>query len=241
MPDIAVIEGNNIKTTAQSKYFATTDGTASKLSELKYENVDQLIGPSDQVNPADGSYSAKDQASPEASSIITDRLEHDGVQFTPLTKSDTDKMGNGNLELFEKIENEYKTKSTVQQIGKAAKGAAAMSAVVCGSIYTILQIQRANKGKISYDEAVKNTVIETATSAADSAVKAAGNVAVQSLMVRYGAEKAVIEILAKQSLNSMLKTNAVTVGVTCVIDAIKDLVKLGSGSISKEVFYERQG
>jgi hypothetical protein len=239
-PDIVVTENNTIQTTAQSKYYATVDATASKLSDLKYENIDQLIGPSDQVNPSDG-YSVQDQASPEAAPKITERLEHDGVQSTPLTKPEADQMGGGNLDHLEKIENQYQTKSTIQQIGNAAKGAAAMSAVVCGSINTLRYIQSARNGEISSDEAVIKIVVETAAAAADSAVKASANAGVQSLLVRYGAEKAVIEVLAKQSLKSMLKTNAVTVGVVSVVDAIKDLVKLGTGSISKEEFYERQG
>jgi hypothetical protein len=240
-PDIAVAENNTIKTTAQSKYYATVDGTAAKLSDPKYENVDQLIGPSDQINPTDGSYSVQDQASPEAAPKISDHLEYDGVKSAPLTKSEADQMGGGNLDCLEKVENQYKTESTVQQMGNAAKGAAAMSAVVCGSINSLRYMQLARNGSITADEAVKSIVVETAAAAADSAVKASANAGVQSLLVRYGSEKAVIDVLAKQSMKSMMKTNAVTVGVVCVVDAIKDLVKLGTGSISKEEFYERQG
>ena len=39
----------------------------------------------------------------------------------------------------------------------------------------------------------------------------------------------------------MLKTNAVTVGVNCAIDAVKDLVRLGAGKISAQEFFDRQG
>jgi hypothetical protein len=150
-------------------------------------------------------------------------------------------MGEGNKDPLNIIENEYNSKSTIQQVRKAATGAATMSAIVCGSINIFRFVQQARVGKLSIDEAVKCIVVETATAAADSAVKASANAGIQSLMVRYGAEKAVIEGLAKQSMKSMFKTNVVTVGIVCTIDSIKDLVRLGTGTISKDEFYERQG
>jgi hypothetical protein len=116
-----------------------------------------------------------------------------------------------------------------------------MSAVVSGSINTIRYIQLAREGKLTANEATLKIIGETVASAADSAVKASANVGVQSLMVRYGSEKAVTQILAKQGLKFMLKTNAVTVGVVCAVDAVKDLVRLGMGDINQAEFFERQG
>lgn len=240
-PDIIVVEGGQTVTTVQSKYYATTDATAAKLSELKYEKIDQLLGPSDQVNPTDGSYSVADQASPEAAGRVTDTVQHADVSSTPLTKEEANHMGSGDLSKLEKVEREYQTKSTVKHMGKAAAGAAAMSAIVCGTTNTVRYIQLARDGQISAEEATYKIIAETASSAADSAIKASANAGIQSLIVRYGAEKAVVSTLARQSVGAMLRTSAVTVGVVCTVDAIKDMVALGMGKISKEQFYERQG
>jgi hypothetical protein len=150
-------------------------------------------------------------------------------------------MGSGDKSRLEQVENTYKTKSTLQQMGNAAVGAAAMSAVVSGSINTVRYIQLARDGKLTAQEATVKIVGETVAAAADSAVKASANAGVQSLMVRYGSEKAVTQVLAKQGLQSMMKSNAVTVGVACAVDAVKDLVSLGMGNMTKEEFFERQG
>ncbi len=120
------------------------------------------------------------------------------------------------------MENEFQTRSTVSQMKSAAVGAAALSAVISGSINTVKYISLAREGKITPQEAIIKIAGETAASAADSAVKASGVVGAQSLLVRYGSEKAAVEILAKQSLKSLAKANAVTIGVVCTIDAIKD-------------------
>ena len=234
VPDIVIVKDNEVVCEAQLKYFATDEASATKLSDPKYETMDQLIVPSDQVN------GAKDYASPEAAGKIDGQLTHGDTSSTPLSKAEADTMGAGDLSKRNETVNGYQSKSTIQQMGSAAKGAAAMSAVVCGSINIVSNIQKVRAGEISQDEAVFNILIETATSAADSAVKAATNTCVQSLITRYG-EKAVIENLAKQSAKTLLKSNAVTVGVVCTVDAVKDLVSLGMGKISQEEFYERQG
>ena len=126
-------------------------------------------------------------------------------------------------------------------MGQAATGAAALSAVISGSINTVRYIQLAREGKITAEETTYKIIGETVASAADSAVKAASTTGLNSLMVRYGSRELAQEILAKQGLKAMLKGNAITVGVVCAVDAVKDLVKLGTGSITKEQFYERQG
>lgn len=50
-----------------------------------------------------------------------------------------------------------------------------------------------------------------------------------------------MQVLARQGLKSMLKTNLVTVGVVCAVDAVKDLVRLGTGDITTQEFFDRQG
>ena len=65
------------------------------------------------------------------------------------------------------------------------------------------------EGKLSEEEAVVEILVETASSAADSAVKAGSVVGAQSLLVRYGSEKVLIDTLSKQGLKSLAKTNVV--------------------------------
>jgi len=234
VPDILIIKKGQVVSEAQLKFYQTAEASGTKVSDPKYEDMGQLVVPSDQV------VEAREYASPEAAPKIDGQVRYEEVSSTPLTKEQADQMGGGDLSNRNKVVNEYQTNSTIQQMGKAAKGAAAMSAVVCGSINILTYIQAVRAGKISQDEAVVNILVETAASAADSAVKAAANAGIQSLITRYG-EKALVENLAKQSAKALLKSNVVTVGVVCAVDAVKDLVRLGLGDITKDEFYERQG
>jgi hypothetical protein len=264
-PDIILSKDGKVISSSQLKYNDIPETTAAQMSQThegkpKYQDVDHLIGPSDQINPsgdvvsvgehaeaaaegnqARGGDPAKTEAYRQTAKKNTDVVKNDKSSSTALSKAEADKMGTGDKSKLTDIENSYKTKSTLQQMGNAAAGAAAMSAVVSGSVNTVCYIQLACEGKLTAEEATLKIVGETVSSAADSAVKAGANAGVQSLMVRYGSEKAVVETLAKQGLKSMLKTNVVTVGVTCAVDAVKDIVRLGMGDISREEFFEKQG
>lgn len=264
-PDLVILKNDTIISKAQSKYYKTSEKTAGQFSQInpdgsvKYGDMDAYIGPSDQINPTNGGESVAANASRRAqekaangeaalaesfnqtSQKVTDTLSDGECSSTPLSKQEADAMGAGDLEKLKAIENKYQTRSTIQQMGNAAKNAAALSAVVCGSINIVRYVQQAKAGTISEEEAVVKVFAETAAAAADSAIKAGANAGLQSLIVRYGGEQAVIGALAKQGAKNLLRTNAVTVGVVCAVDAIKDMVALGMGKISKEQFYERQG
>lgn len=265
IPDVIVSRDGQITTTAQSKYNYSPEETARQMSQTKdgapkYGKVDQLIGPKDQINPkgdvvsvqehaeakagalkSTGGDSAEIQAYEQTAVKSTDTLKDGKSSSTALSKTDADAMGSGDTSKLKNIENKYQTKSTLKQMGNAAVGAAALSAVVSGSINTIHYVQLAREGQLTAKEATIKIVGETVAAAADSAVKASANTGVQSLMVRYGSEKVAMEALAKQGLKSMMKSNIVTIGVVCAIDAVKDLVLLGMGNITKEEFFERQG
>ena len=234
-----------------------------------YEDVDVLIGPKDQIEgeyrdvpgepelvrtitvsehaeaKAEALKNTNKQAESEAYRQTAEKarstISNDKSSSSSLTKEEANKLGSGDKTKLKEIENTYQTRSTLQQMGKAATGAAALSAVISGSINTVRYIKLAREGKISIEDATYKIVGETVASAADSAVKAASTAALNSLTVRYGTRELAQEILAKQGLKAMLKGNVITVGVACAIDAVKDLVLLGTGSITKEQFYERQG
>jgi hypothetical protein len=257
--DIIISKDGKVIQTSQSKYYKNAHDTAGAMSEVvdgdvKYGKNDNYVGPSDQIddiknqslNNIEKNYDrngdpVRREAYRQTHDKVTDRITDGKSSSTPLSKADADKMGGGDTEHLKKIENQYQTKSTIQKMGQAAVGAAAMSAVVSGSINTVRYIQLAREGKISVQDATIKIVAETVSSAADSAVKASANAGVQSLMVRHGSEKVLVQTLSKQGMKAMLRTNVATVGVVCAIDAVKDLVKLGVGTITKEEFYERQG
>ena len=265
VPDVIVSRDGQVTTTGQSKYNYSPEETARQMSQTrdgspKYEDVDLLIGPEDQINPAGDVVSVAEHAEAKAGALqsrggdpaeiqayeqtaakSSSMLKDGKSSSTGLSKADADTMGSGNLSKLNEIESRYQTKSTLKQMGNAAVGAAAMSAVVSGSMNTVRYIQLAREGRLTAKEATVKIVGETVAAAADSAVKASANAGVQSLMVRYGSQKTVAEVLAKQGLKSMMKSNAVTVGVVCAVDAVKDLVRLGMGDMTKEEFFERQG
>jgi len=267
--DIAITKGGESIHIAQSKYGANAETTAGrgetgfsqvKDGKVKYGEADTYLAPSEQVTPKDGSVSIKEhveaaaqgndarggdplqtEAYKQTAQKVNSRLEHEGVSSSELSKEEATRMGEGDISKVDQMESRYKTASTLQQMGKAAAGAAAMSAVVCGTLNVVRYIQMVREGKLSEEEAVVEILVETASSAADSAVKAGSVVGAQSLLVRYGSEKVLIDTLSKQGLKSLAKTNVVAVGVVCAIDAVKDMVSLGLGKISREEFFERQG
>lgn len=258
-PDVILSQDGQVTHSSQLKYNKDAASTAGEMSQVKdgqvkYDKNDSYIGPKEQINDIklkskenieknisrDGDLVQR-EAYQQTHDKATDRLSNGEVSSKPLSKEEANEIGKGDLEKFEQLGNEYQSRSTLKQMGNAAAGAAAMSALVSGSVNTVRYIKMARDGNISAEDAVFEIVKETVCSAADSAVKAGANVGIQSLMVRYGTEKIVLSTLARQGMGAMLRTNMVTVGVTCGIDAIKDIVKLGMGDISKEEFYERQG
>lgn len=236
----------------------------------KYERTDVLLGPKDQVNPtleqvpgesqpvtttpisehaqakADALKSqngdpAQVAAYENTAEKCSDVIQDGDVSSTPLTKKEADNLGSGDKSRLQEIEGAYKSQSTLQQMGRAGINAAALSAIVCGTVNTLRYIQLAKEGKLTVGEATIKILGETAASAADSALKASINTGAQSLMVRYGSEQAAMQILTRQGLKGLFKTSAVTAGVTYAIDLAKDIVLLGMGKITKEQLYERQG
>lgn len=262
-PDIVVMKDGATQAEAQLKYYKDAKTTATEMRQLnpdgthKYEGMD-LIGPSDQISPTGGRSSISDEAGKarlknqetrpavaDAAKAVEEKtsavLKHESVESTPLSKADAENIArNSDADIKTRIENQYKTASTIQQMKKAAVGAAAMSAVVSGSINTIRYLTLVNQGKLSTSDAVIKIVAETAASAADSAIKASVITGAHSMLIRTTGQVGVVP-LAQQGLGLMLRGNTVTVAGLCAVDAVKDLVLLAKGGITTEIFYERQG
>ena len=265
-PDLIAVKDGEVTHQSQAKYYKDSDSTAkamreTKNGEAKYKDMDSLLGPSDQVNPDSNESSIKDQARrtklkesgpdgraevKEAATQVeekaTDTISTGESESAPLSKKEAEELAKNHKKSDHKndLENKYQTESTMQQMKKAAKGAATISAVMSGTYNTVLYCKMVKDGKMTEQEAVYKIISETASSATDSAVKASAVTGTQSLIVRYGS-KELVEKLTEQSLKGMMRSNVATVGVVCAIDAVKDLVKLGSGKITKDEFYERQG
>lgn len=260
IPDIALVkEGNKVIKTYQSKYYKNTHDTTGAMSavkdgQIKYKDVDGLLGPSDQVpeipkqaqiniekNQLRNGAPIQREAYAKTAEKCTSKISNGKISSAELSKSDSERLGKGDLKKVEELDKQYQRTATFQQMGKAAMGAAAFTAVFSGVMNTVTYMQMVRDGKISESDAALKIVGETAASAADSAVKAALQVGVNAYLVREASKKAVTALLVEQGVKSMLKGNAVTVGVVCAVDAVKDLVKLGTGKITKEDFFERQG
>lgn len=259
--DIIITKHGKVKHKSQIKYHTNAEDSANNMALLnrktrqpKYAENDSIIGPSDQIegikeyshNKAIKESDKRPDVA-EAHRMVeqkaTDRLEHEGASSTPLTKKDADKIGTNKprgKELKKQVRGKYQTQSTIKHMGKAAIGAAASSAIFSG-VYNIYHyISLVQQGKISEDEAVIKIVGETVSSAADSAIKAAANTGIQSMVVRYGT-KEIVSQAAKSGFKNMFKTNAVTTAVICSIDMAKDLVRLATGKITPQEFEERSG
>lgn len=246
---------------------AKAHSTVNKDLSIKYETADVALSPSDHVDKIrshalsradhhdqqaaiiarDGgnsqlvdAHKAQAEAYRQTARKVSATIDHEDVSSRPLTKAEADEMGGGDLSKLDEIRSEYKTTSTVQQMGKAAVAAGAMAAVITGTVNTVRYLSLARQGKLSTEQAVVKIVSETAASAADSAIKASAVTGMHSLITRATGE-ALIAPLAKQGLGVMLRSNAVTVAGICAVDAVKDLVLLAKGEITKDMFYERQG
>ena len=273
--DVIIVKDNNITKSAQLKYYDSAERTAEQMSQVKdgapkYETMDQLIGPEDQINHqykdisgksesvatttisehaeakanalhAQGGDPTKESAYRQTAQKATDKLSNDQSSSSALSKSDADRLGSGDRTKLQKIESDYQTKSTFKQMGNAAVSAGVGATIVSGSVNTLRCIQKVRNGEMTADEATIEIVKETVAAAADSAVKASANAGVQSLMIRYGSEEAALQVLAKRGLDTMLKSSLITAAVTSGVDMVKDLVRLGAGEISTQEFYDRQG
>lgn len=213
--------------------------TATKLAgkhRAMAEKTAKQGGPSAKIQVNEAQAEAYEQTARKASGTI----EYNGASSAPLTKSEADDMGAGNLDKLKKTQSQYETRSTVQNMRKAASGAAAMSAVVAGTVNIVNYVGLVRAGKIDASDAAVKIAAETAASAADSAIKAAATTGLQSMIVRLGSREAA-QSMASQSVGALLRSNAISVGVVCAIDAIKDLVLFGAGKLTLAELEERSG
>lgn len=262
LADIVTVENGRVVDTSQVKYYQDSQHTANAMRETRggkpyYGEVDSLVGPSDQVNPADGSPSIADiadksrlrnqdarphvsEAAGNVADKVTDRVKSsDGVESRPTTlreASDVAKDGDSGKELRNGYQGDYQTASTLQQMQKAAAGGAAISAIISGTLNTAHYLRLVKEGKISKEEAIKCIIKNTAVASADSALKAAAAAGAVSTVTRISAES-----VAQQAVGGMLAARVVGGAAICAVDAIECMVLVAMGKMTPAQMETRVG
>ena len=258
-PDIVVLSESSPTVEAQLKYYATADDTSKALrqidpnsGDIKYAEMDILIGPSDQVEDiikaAKKTKLKEEHNRPvvaEAARMVEEKtsgsLKNGEIESTPLSSHDAKLIAKDpDAKVKTTVENRYKTASTVKKMQEAAVGAAAMSAIISGTVNIVAYARQVQEGKLDASEAVIKIASETAASAADSALKAAASTGLQSLIIRYGSEE-LVRKMAGRGMGALVRSNAASVAVVCAIDLIKDVVMFSAGQITAKELQERSG
>ena len=254
--DIAIVKDGQQVQGAQSKYYKTGQKTANAFREYgsdgkpHYQETDSMVCPSDQlsdVKDAARKTEIKNQetrpqvskAAREVQEKVTDRLKEDGVESRPVTKKEAETIAKGGDEgkgAHRRIQNRYKTASTLQQSAKAAAGAAVVTSVIAGTINTVSCLDKVNKGLMSPGDAVKYILKNTAIAASDSALKAAGATAAVSLTAR-----SLPQLFSGTALQANFATGAVGGAAVCAIDLVECLVMVAAGKMTMKELETRTG
>ena len=254
--DIAIVKNGEKVQGAQLKYYKDGEKTANAFREYgkdgqpHYKETDSMVCPADQledVKAAARKTELKNQdtrpqvadAAKEVQKKVTDRLKEDGVESRPVTKKEAEtvaKGGNDGKGAHRKIQNQYKTASTLQQSARAAAGAAVVTTVIAGTINTVNCLSKVNKGQMSPADAVKYILKNTAIAASDSALKAAGATAAVSLTAR-----ALPQLFSGTALQANFATGAVGGAAVCAIDLVECLVMVSAGKMTWKQLEERTG
>lgn len=120
-------------------------------------------------------------------------------------------------------------------------GAAAMSAVISGAANSMEYFERVRSGEMDANEAMVKIIGETITSAAESAVKAAGNRAMQILIEKYGSKEEALKALAQQGMDILLERLPIPQGGQQVIDALNQMLDAATGKISIDDLINKPG
>lgn len=265
VPDVVIAKDGEVVHASQLKYNEDAAETAKQLSDPRYMEMDSLIGPEDQIKgtfknvsdesepvrtttisehaqakadalEAKGGDETKINGYRNAAEKATDRIESGKASSQPLSREEALEIASGNKKKLRRIEADSKTSSTMQQMGNAAAGAAAMAAILSGSMSVVRYARMAANNEISGKDATIRIICEVAAAAGDSAIKAAAIAGAHSLLARYATRQTTVEIMARQGLKNLLRGNIVTIGVVNVIDALKDLLPLAAGKMNYREF-----
>ena len=260
--DGVIVDNGEVVKVYQDKYWATASDTAKKMRRLDpdgshhYDGADGFVGPSDQVNPTDGSSSIADHlhrtklretghrqnvadAAEYVGDRVSDRYQHDGVESRATSLPESRAIAKDNTKgrtLRQEYQDQFMQRSTLQQMGKAAAGAAAISAVIVGTLSTAKYLKLVKEGKITQGEAIKGIIKNTAASAADSALKGAAAAGAVSVVTKVAAGT-----VAQQAMGSMLARGTIGGTAICAVDAIQCMVMVAAGKMTLAQMETRVG
>lgn len=255
--DVVVMDNGSQVKTAQLKFYKTAERTEKAFRDIRggeghYNEVDQMVAPADQLEGVRDAARIDElknkgrrpdvaDAARQIQEKATDRVSHDGVESKPLTKAEAEQIAkeakNGEAKgVHKKIQDAYKSKSTLQQTAKAAAGAAVVTTVIAGTINTISCLSKVQKGQMTTSDAMKYILKNTAIAASDSALKAAGATAAVSLTART-----IPELFTGNVLQMNLTTGAVGGATVCAIDLVECLVKVAAGRMTWKELESRTG
>ena len=254
--DIVITEDGKVVKGAQLKYYQNGQKTANAFCESgsdgkpHYQETDSMVCPSDQLNDVKEAArrtelkngETRPQVSEAAKQVqekVSDRIEHEGVSSSPVSKRDAEQVAKGSdegIETHNKIQNGAKNASTLQQTAKAATSAALVTTVIAGTINTVSCLNKVQKGQMTSDEAIKYILTNTAMSACDSTLKAAGATAAVSTATRY-----LPQFFSGSVLHVNLAAGSVACAAVCAIDLVECLVSVAAGKMSWQELETRTG
>lgn len=113
-------------------------------------------------------------------------------------------------------------------------GAAAIGAIMNGAANSLVYIEQARNGQINGKEALVKIIGETVASAADSALKAAGETGRQILREKYGSEEAAIQAVAEQGIGLLVEKFPLAKNGAPLLDSLKQLAGAGAAALSNQ-------
>ncbi|CAG9233775.1 hypothetical protein WJ07_18055 [Burkholderia vietnamiensis] len=253
--DIVVMRDSEQVLGAQLKYFKDADATQKAFRSTRdgvhhYERADRFIGPSDQIEGIQASAHKtvlkNQQTRPEvarAAEKVRDntaaQIEVDGVQSTPLNKTEAEQLGAGTQQgkdMHERMQNGYLNKATVQQSLRAAGSAAVITAVTAGCINTFQSIKLVRDGELSAEQAALCILRDTAIAAGDSALKAGVATASVSLAAR-----SLPSLFSGSAFQTSLASGAIAGATVCAVDLVQCLVLFAAGKMTRDELETRTG
>ncbi len=260
--DSIVVENGKTVITIQHKNYGTSEATAKAMREVRpdrtqrYDGVDVFVGPKDQVHPTDGTLSIQDElghtqmresdsrphvadAAEYVKDRVNDKIQHDGIESRPTTLDEAREVAKDTpegKEVRQDYHDGYMDRSTLQQMGMAAAGAAAISAIIAGTLSTAQYLKLVKEGKITRAEAVRGIIKTTAVASADSALKAAAAAGAVSVVTRLAPQ-----LVAQQAMKGMLVRGGVGGAAICAIDAIECMVLVAVGKMTPAQMETRVG
>lgn len=112
-------------------------------------------------------------------------------------------------------------------------GAAAMAAIIKGAANSVQYWNNVRSGEMNVKEAMSKIIGETVSSAADSAVKAAGETGKQILIEKYGTEENAIKSLASQGFTAVQENIPLPGGSSKIVTQISQILDLATGKKSE--------